>query len=64
MFYDAILILYFFLVPSAEGLRHDGKRSTHPAYETSEALSQVGSLKSNRDNSEQAIAVKSAPRPV
>ena len=61
MFHGVTLVLYFFLVPSAEGLGYDGKRSTHPAYKPSEAASQVGSLKSNRYISEQAGGLKSVP---
>ena len=57
--YDVRLIVYFFLVPSAEGLSFDSKRSTHPAYEPSEASSQVGSQKSNRDIHEQPFYMRS-----
>ena len=59
MLYDVRLIAYFFLVPSAEGLRYDSKRSTHPAYEPSEASSHVGSQKSNRDIHKQSFYMRS-----
>ena len=59
MLYDVRLIAYFFIVPSAEGLSYDSKRSTHPAHELSEASSQVGSQKRNRCIHQQPFYMRS-----